>query len=392
VTIHYADESVTLHHGDCRQVLDQLEAASVDAVVCDPPYELGFMGRSWDRSGVAFDPATWAGVLRVAKPGAHLLAFGGSRTFHRIGVAIEDGGWEVRDTLSWLYGSGFPKSLDVSKALDKLAGAERTEVVRERRVPRGHAFAGATYGNDGSDHRDYQERAPVTGEAAAAVGWGTALKPAWEPVVLARKPLTGTVAQTWLEHGTGAINIDGCRLPSSEYGTYGIQAGGPHDAGRWPANVVLDEVAAAALDAVADAPSRFFYCPKASADEKPWDARSHGNRYVCRDCGHGQFHSSADGCPKCGGTFADRRGEDAAAEAETELHPTVKPLALMRWLVRLVTPPGGVVLDPFAGTGTTGEAAIVEGARAVLVEAHAPYLKLIKARLSRPIQPTIGGL
>lgn len=389
---YHADEQVTVWHGDCRQVVAGFDPASVDAIVTDPPYELGFMGRSWDSSGVAFDPDTWAAMLRVAKPGAHLLAFGGSRTFHRIAVAIEDAGWQIRDTLSWLYGSGFPKSLDVSKA------------VRNR--------SGVSYRRDE--------------EAEEWNGWGTALKPAWEPIILARKPLDGTVAGTVLEHGTGALNIDGCRIGLAG-GTKGANAG-PRGSvygdglngdrgtpvpglGRWPPNVVLDDHAAATLDAQSGVltsgarsegvrkglgyngaqgdggpalpgssggASRFFYCAKAPGSEKPWQTGQVGKER-CATCGGWEYGNPACGCDE---PVWERNDDDTT-------HPTVKPLDLMRWLVRLVTPPGGTVLDPFAGTGTTGEAAIIEGFRSTLIEQEAGYLDLIVQRLTKPIQPTL---
>jgi site-specific DNA-methyltransferase (adenine-specific) len=197
-----------LHEGDCRVVLRGLPEGSVDAVVTDPPYELGFMGRGWDRTGIAYDVAMWAECLRVLKPGGHLVAFGGTRTHHRMICAIEDAGFEVRDCLMWLYGSGFPKSLDVSKAIDKAAGAVR-EVVGKQRTNVGMQGGNFTAG---SQSGDVDITTPATPEAAQWQGFGTALKPAWEPICLARKPLAGTVAETVLAHGTGALNIDGCRI------------------------------------------------------------------------------------------------------------------------------------------------------------------------------------
>jgi hypothetical protein len=193
--------------GDCREAMDAFEPNSVDAVVTDPPYELGFMGKSWDASGIAFDPNTWRAVWRVLKPGGYLLAFGGSRTFHRIAVAIEDAGFEIRDTLSWMYGTGFPKSLNVGKAMDDAAGA-----VREVIGTKGTKAAGLKDGGYTTRIPDVVT-APATDLAKQWEGWGTALKPAWEPIILARKPLGGrTVAANVAEWGTGALNIDGCRI------------------------------------------------------------------------------------------------------------------------------------------------------------------------------------
>ena len=341
--------SCALWHGDCLDVMATLDAGSVDAIVTDPPYGLSFMGREWDHGipGVPF----WTAALRVAKPGAHLVAFGGTRTYHRLACAIEDAGWEVRDCLMWLYGSGMPKSLDVSKAIDKAAGAER-EVLGEH--ARGRiAYGGYAKGALAQGARpslcmgDGNVTAPATDAARAWSGWGTALKPAWEPILLARKPLAGTVAANVQRHGTGALNIDGCRVeakgrPARESrseasvsvfsdGLNGSRAVGTTDLGRWPANVVLDEAAAAQLGD----PSRFFYCPKASRAE---------------------------------------RGEGNA-------HPTVKPVALMRWLVRLVTPPGGLVLDPFTGSGTTGVACALESMRFVGIEQVEAYADMAMQRL-----------
>jgi site-specific DNA-methyltransferase (adenine-specific) len=315
------------------------------------------MGREWDHGvpGVEF----WAEALRVAKPGAHLVAFGGARTFHRLACAIEDAGWEVRDCLSWLYGSGFPKSLDVSKAIDKSAGAEREVLGKSAYAARANTVSRAIEPGGGVRYSVDTRlvTAPATDAARTWQGWGTALKPAWEPVILARKPLVGTVAANVLAHGTGAINVDGCRisLPEGEenpsiaryastqqHGNNGwnhVNRGARFDAsaaasaasGRWPANVVLDEEAAAMLGE----PSRFFYTAKASRRE-----RGEGNT-----------------------------------------HPTVKPLALMRWLCRLVCPPGGTILDPFAGSGTTGIAALEEGFMFVGVEREAEYAEIARKRL-----------
>jgi len=262
------DDRATIYNGDCLEVLRELPDASIDAVVTDPPYELGFMGKGWDASGIAYRVDLWAEALRVLKPGGHLLAFGGTRTWHRLACAIEDAGFEVRDSIAWMYGSGFPKSLDVSKAIDKAAGAERTERIGPSyKVPNAKAvnphFIGiADKREDQPTEIDYAPTAPATDAAREWSGWGTALKPAHEPIVVARKPLVGTVAGNVLEHGTGALNIDGCRIAGEHirttngganevYGNLTYTAGQPwesHKQGRWPANVVLDEDQAAELD------------------------------------------------------------------------------------------------------------------------------------------------
>ena len=250
----------TLHLGDCRTVLATLDDASIDAIVCDPPYELGFMGKAWDNTGIAYDVTVWQQCLRVLKPGGHLVAFGGSRTYHRLAVAIEDAGFEIRDQIQWIYGSGFPKSLDVSKALDKVTGKQGTGFVIA-----GHDGRNADMKQDLSFRSDYGYKyAPATDLAKQWQGWGTALKPAHEPAVLARKPLIGTVADNVTAWGVGALNIDGTRIATDDNlggGSYGgvfsgsrdehgnlPKAIGSGDKGRWPANVILDEEAAQILD------------------------------------------------------------------------------------------------------------------------------------------------
>lgn len=334
-------------HADCLTALLFLFSDnSVDAIVTDPPYELGFMGKSWDASGIAYSVELWRECLRVLKPGGHLLAFSGSRTYHRMTCAIEDAGFEVRDQIMWVYGSGFPKSLDVSKAIDKAAGVER-EII-------GQGQSGATagmqaLGPSGIKGGAYDITAPATDAARQWQGWGTALKPAHEPICVARKPLVGTVAQNVLTHGTGAMNIDGCRvgdevLPAitagkAKIGTFerGVMVT-PERTGRWPANLIHDgseEVTALLNDA-----ARFFYCPKASKRDR----------------------------------------------SDSNTHPTVKPTDLMRYLCRLVTPPGGVVLDPFMGSGSTGKAAMLEGFRFVGIEREADYMTIAEARIRAALE------
>lgn len=314
--------------GDCIEVMAGMDANSVDAIVTDPPYGLSFMGKGWDKGvpGVEF----WVEALRVAKPGAHLLAFGGTRMVHRLAVAIEDAGWEIRDRIHWVYGSGFPKSHNVSKAIDKAAGVER-EVVRIRTD--GNKGGGANTYDDDSYVWDkpFAETAPATPEAQQWDGWGTALKPAVEPIIMARKPFKGTVAANVLEWGTGAINVDGCRV---EWNTFRGNGGNQTTQGRWSANLIhdgSDEATAGMGDA-----SRYFYCAKASK----------------RD-----------------------RGED-------NKHPTVKPTDLMAYLCRLITPPGGTILDPFNGSGSTGKAAVREGFQYIGIELDPEYVEISKARIN----------
>jgi hypothetical protein len=284
--------------GDCREVMASMDESSVDAVVTDPPYGLGFMGKGWDHAvpGVEF----WSEALRVAKPGAHLLAFGGTRLFHRLVSAVEDAGWEVRDTLMWVYGSGFPKSHDVSKAIDKAAGAERA-VVGIRKAP-GMAKANVEQGAQGRSVYEFAQTSntPATDLARKWQGWGTALKPAYEPIVLARKPLTGTVAANVTEWGTGAVNVEGCRVPGDDHakawdkpvrtniGAGGYISDGTQHAidisknkptGRWPANLIhdgSDETTAGMGEA-----ARYFYCSKANKRDRG-DNNNHPTRQADR--------------------------------------------------------------------------------------------------------------
>ena len=536
----YEGHGVTLHHGDCLDVLRTLPDASVDSVVTDPPYGLEFMGKEWDsfktyaggnpnmkpqgatvgdssavthglrrknprcrRCGKLLrgngsckcpepQPDTrtaeganqfqfwceeWAAeCLRVLKPGGHLLAFGGTRTWHRLACAIEDAGFEVRDSIAWLYGSGFPKSLDVSKAIDKRRdwtalpllqakvrearkglGISQSEAARRvgligpdeslggggfmwfetgMRVPTREQYPRlkAALGLDDECDRAFEEAErevtgthvewtnrvnyaltsrdglrrdkPATPDAERWQGWGTALKPAFEPVVVARKPLTGTVAQSVLTHGTGALNIDGCRISMSNedraivnnrsgagFGTgdtvganQGRAAGKftSAPAGRWPANVVLDETQAEALD------EQSGDRPGDNPNRKPRQntAEAH-NRTV--SMGRATEDWTTTGHADIGG--ASRFFYVAKADASERprvngtAHPTVKPLSLMRWLVRLVTPPGGTVLEPFAGSGTTVEACIVEGFQCIAIEREADYLPLIRQRIDRRRDP-----
>ena len=455
-----AADRIDIRHGDSRDVVATLPDASIDSVVCDPPYALvsivnrlgaadaapikdrdgvyqraaaGFMGQKWDTGETAFSVAFWRDVLRVLKPGGHLIAFGGTRTYHRLACAIEDAGFEIRDQIQWLYDSGFPKSHDVSKGIDKrrdwsalpkLQGAIRaarvalgisqSEAARRigligpgeslggggfmwfetgKRVPtrdQWPALKSALHLGDDFDacfeqaerevtgqHEVWTDRTnyaitsrdglrrdiPATDAARQWQGWGTALKPACEPIVLGRKPLIGTVAANVLAHGTGAINIDGCRIHADDAKpiTYtsrrtapgatqnktgatkfedGTTFTGTTKEGRWPANVIHDGsdevVAAFPTDPVDDTnAARFFYSAKADA--------------------------------------TDRLGSK---------HPTVKPVDLMAYLCRLVTPPGGTVLDPFAGSGSTGMACLREGFNAILIEREAEYVADIKRRVA----------
>ena len=399
---------------------------SVDAIITDPPYELGFMGKTWDSTGIAYDVTVWQECLRVLKPGGHLLAFGGSRTYHRLACAIEDAGFQIRDQIMWVYGSGFPKSLNIGKAIDKAAGAER-EVIGVRTDGMSPTAMKPDKGwNANSMGSVLNITAPATDEAKQWEGWGTALKPAHEPIVMARKPLDGTVAQTVLTHGTGGINIDGCRVNMSdkdkeqslnnwkpngyelkesiyEFGTE-IVATEQNTQGRFPANFIHDgsedvlelfprtkggaypakrgqavntsfaggQETEGGFRAMGDdgSAARFFYCAKASKKDR---------------------NEGLDGMPlqrRAGLAGADRDGEldDVSERWRTQPaanhHPTVKPTDLMRYLCRLITPPNGTVLDPFTGSGSTGKAATLEGFNFIGIEQSAEYVEIATARIN----------
>jgi len=506
--------SFTIHHGDCREVMATLDAESVDAIVSDPPYGLSFMGKGWDHGvpGVEF----WTDAMRVAKPGAHLLAFGGTRTYHRLACAIEDAGWEIRDCVMWVYGSGFPKSLNVSKAIDKARTEDQEPVRAVCRVVRaamdavglksreltqhfgnchprlidhwaardtdsqpalpiweqwktlrdllgigggldaevwrlngrkgkpGDAwqaaevigvevlpdtsvvragFVGMTAPGGVTPTRAVQLKAPATDAARQWQGWGTALKPAWEPIIVARKPLVGTVAENVLRHGTGGINVDGCRVAvavndhthgcglgkssdgsSCVYGNWGTQRS-PREKqrnqqlGRWPANLIHDgseevvglfpqtKTGVCPADGVggyegglrrrdqrpainggdSGSAARFFYCAKASKADRDEGCEGISERLTMR---YGE---------KAQGPLPQQTPRKPVPQRNH--HPTVKPTALMRYLCRLVTPPGGIVLDPFAGSGSTGKGAILEGFRFIGIEREAEYVEIAKARI-----------
>ncbi len=371
-----------LHLGNCKDVLQELliKGIQVDSIVTDPPYELGFMGKAWDSTGIATDVEMWKLCLQILKPGGHLLSFGGSRTYHRMASAIEDAGFEIRDQVLWLYGSGFPKSLNISKAIDKMAGA-KGEVVgtsfRKTDMPTS-VFAD----NQGFNFNgEYELTAPSTDAAKQWDGWGTALKPAHEPIVLARKPLSEkTVASNVLKHGTGGINIDGCRVGSEARvnPAFGVEGWrklegradrfNPTEAivqGRFPANLIHD--GSEEITSLLGSPSRFFYSAKASKSE--------------RNKGLEDLESISDKRTMSGGTFVGSSGLDRVVTNKNH-HPTVKPLSLMKYLCRLITPPTGIILDPFTGSGTTGIAAKEEGFQFIGIEMNEEYMEIAKARIA----------
>jgi DNA modification methylase len=392
---------VDLRLGDCLEVMQVLPEAAIDAVVTDPPYGLAFMGKHWDHGLPGKD--FWVEALRVAKPGAHLLAFGGTRTFHRLACAIEDAGWEIRDTVMWVYGSGFPKSLDVSKAIDKAAGAER-KVVGSYEVTRDMSGGSWADLHGKPNHaKQHDITAPATEAAKQWQGWGTALKPAWEPVILARKPLTGTVAANVQEHGTGALNIDGCRVgsestlvkrPLNSFGRMNDDGWQPKpgtngsELGRWPANLIHDgseEVVGLFPGSNGSGSAvRFFYCAKASKADRDEGLNALPNRVLARSC-------QAQAEEKRGNLVEAESGAYNKARIRKNNHPTVKPTDLMRYLCRLITPPGGVILDPFMGSGSTGKAAILEGFRFIGIEREAEYLAIAQARIAQAQQDIINA-
>jgi hypothetical protein len=422
MTPHYTDDAVTLYHGDALDVLRTLPDASVDAVVTDPPAGISFMGRSWDdhRGGREQWSAWLAEVMRecyrVAKPGAHALVWALPRTSHWTACGIEDAGWIIRDRVAHIFASGFPKSRDVSKDIDRMAGAER-EVIGTGRWNHVKGTAGRDGGltPDGYvSHGGIQHdlTAPATDDARRWAGWGTALKPATEDWWLARKPLAGTVAQTVLAYGTGALNVDGCRVaapdapdspvmaPNAGARYVGVLNGGTTSApepratsatsaGRWPSNLILSH--ADCVDGCVPG------CPVAELDRQSGNIHGAGAaRSAIRAADPtGMFALSGDGQrygDSGGGSrfFPVFKYEPKAPTSERPkvdgvAHETVKPLDLLRWLARLVCPPHGVILDPFVGSGTTAEACVIEGFRCIAVERDARYLPLIVARLTKPI-------
>ena len=411
-----------IRHGDCREVLKQLPDYSVDSIVTDPPYELGFMGKAWDSTGVAYQVEVWQECLRVLKVGGHLLAFGGSRTYHRLACAIEDAGFQIRDQIMWVYGSGFPKSLNISKAIDKSAGAER-EV-----VSKGMSGKTAIWQEEGG-MGDFDITAPATAEAKEWDGWGTALKPAHEPIVMARKPLDGTVAQTVLTHGTGGINIDGCRVGRADgddssagnrtanFATQETMSGGngsggwsQNDMGRFPANFIhdgSDEVLELFPQSNGGAFPKKSNVPTGRHYEGGWGAVDNGSRtemgdgsaarfFYCAKASKKDRNEGLDGFTIRNNKFGNQKNGDDLGngsvndkftnQPQANHHPTVKPTDLMRYLCRLITPPNGTVLDPFTGSGSTGKAATLEDFNFIGIEQSAEYVEIATARINHAEQ------
>jgi DNA modification methylase len=465
--------SFVIHAGNNLDVLPTLPDNSVDSIVTDPPYELGFMGKKWDSSGIAYSVELWTECLRVLKPGGHLLAFSGSRTYHRMVVAIEDAGFDVRDMISWISNKTFPKSLDVSKAIDKNNGKHQVdlkpfgEYVKCSREAKGFTRSGldtlmktntavswwegrasgiqlpsketynrlkpilemdnrfddlidwaeaerevigksstgasefmgsklANKGNGlGNEVLKHDITAASTPEAQKWQGWGTGLKPTVEPIVMARKPLSGTVAANVLEHGTGALNIDGSRIGTEDktarvpsvvskdspagFGFSPAMGGNGSPLGRWPANVILDEYSAGELD------------KQSGVSQSPGGTRRVGGQNGIFKVSSPEYLSTRPSDSGGGASRffyvarASKRDRNEGLESNNS-HPTVKPTTLMRYLVKLVTPPGGTVLDPFTGSGSTGKAAILEGFDFIGIELTEEYLPIIDARLKHAEQ------
>ena len=375
-----------LLHGDCLERLRELPACSVDACVTDPPYGLSFMGKKWDYDVPGED--IWRECLRVLKPGGHLLAFAGTRTQHRMAVRIEDAGFEIRDMIAWVYGSGFPKSLDVSKAIDKAAGAEREVVGVGESWNRPDSKAGDAARMNASPGI-YNITAPATEAAKQWQGWGTALKPALEPITVARKPFKGTVAANVLKHGTGAINIDECRVgmearpvmvrtetvvsatSMSGQSTGATSSGELTTLGRWPANLIHDG---------SDEVVGLF--PESKGQQGAISGKEPSGK---TNAVYGEYQQRNESEPRNDSGSAARFFYCAKASKKDRddgnSHPTVKPTDLMRYLCRLVTPPGGIVLDPFMGSGSTGKAAMLDGFRFIGIEREAEYFESARRRL-----------
>lgn len=404
-----------IYHGNNIEILKTFADNSADSIVTDPPYGLSFMNKHWDYDVPSVE--LWKECLRVLKPGGHLLSFAGTRTYHRMTVRIEDAGFEIRDMISWIYGSGFPKSLDIGKAIDKMKGVER-EVIGKS-IHSANRVKDIGYLGTGHSEPERLETAPATPEAIQWNGWGTALKPACEPICVARKPVHGTIANNVLEYGTGGINIDGCRIGTEDNlngGAYSNSKDGmsqneiygkyykkpdqyKQPQGRFPANIIFDEIAGVLLDEQSGisesragnpnrknhkkngntyfsdktvgqehndkgGASRFFYCAKASKAERNGGLEGFEEKGIEIQ----QPHNSKD---------LEQRYEMKSKN----FHPTVKPLKLMQYLVRLVTPPNGICIDPFCGSGTTLMACVKEGFNYIGIEREADYVKIAEARI-----------
>lgn len=398
--------------GDCKERLKELHDNSVDAIITDPPYELGFMGKKWDNTGIAYNVDMWRECLRVLKPGGHLLAFGGTRTYHRMAVAIEDAGFEVRDMIEWVYGSGFPKSLNIGKAVDKLQGNERIKTGEiKHHAQKGVAVAeerGAIGGGAFGQAKDEE----ITKGNSEWEGWGTALKPSHEPICMARKPISEkTVAENCLKYGTGGINIDESRVETdgsprkggaTTNGNLGWKPSKEiYTDGRFPANLIHDnseevrecfpETTHAGNKKASPADKGMFGIGREDFRNTYGNDGNSASRFFKSIIYQAKASKSErnKGCDGLEEKQYSHDGRDKEIEnpyqrnksVATNNHPTVKPIALMEYLIKMVTPRGGIVLDPFAGSGTTLVACKQNGYHYIGIELTEEYTLIIKARL-----------
>jgi len=377
-----------LINGDCIEEMKKMNANSIDSIVTDPPYEIGFMGKKWDNTGIAYNKTMWAEALRVLKPGGHMLAFSSTRTYHRMVCAIEDSGFEIRDQLAWIYGSGFPKSQNVGKMIDKKAGAKR-KVVGKTNTVVGPSMVNNKFGTfarkDYISANDLTE--PSTELAKKYDGWGTALKPAQEPIVLARKPLSEkTVAANVIKFGTGAINIDESRVatgtdedlsrkptPPKGWANTSKLNGSMNDdwkKGRWPANIIHDG-SEEVLELFPDTKGAVSNSRKSKT----------GNGPAGIYCGTSEVKAGYNDKGSAARFFYCSKANKQDRDKDNN-HPTVKPTMLMQYLIKLITPVGGTVLDPFNGSGSTGKAAMLcKDYNYIGIDLSAEYIKISKARI-----------
>ena len=384
----FVNQTFELLKGDCLERIKEIQDASIDSIVTDPPYEIDFMGKGWDRSGIAYNVELWRECLRVLKPGGHLIGFCATRTIHGMTSAIEEAGFQIRDMIMWCFESGFPKSTAVDQQIDrKLGKFDQRPVLKVNEMTEGNMKMAlvseniSTKGNGGYNDPNRSEwavTAPATPEAAQWFGWGTALKPSYEPAILARKPLEGTIAENFLEYGVGGLNIDGSRFPYGDPIWFGSskevkngkmakdlgvmhddnwqsnsdQNWNASDVGRFPANIV-----------------RF---KKTQRSE-----REAGLEHLDSIKGH----EAVDRKEGSKGVDNPRAGAGRTADRVKNHHPTVKPIKLMRWLCKLITPPGGTVFDPFLGSGSTACAAVLEGFNSIGCEITEDYHAIIEARV-----------
>lgn len=393
--IYKETKDYKLIHDNMLNMANYIENGTIDCIITDPPYELGFMGKKWDGSGIAFNVDAWKKCFNALKDGGYLLAFGGTRTFHRIACAIEDAGFEIRDTIMYLYGSGFPKSLNIGLVVDKLNGVE-SKILGESSNARPNSKKEDNLYQAGTVGKNFDITLPESDLAKEWDGWGTALKPAIEPIVMARKPLSeSTIVNNIIKHGVGGINIDACRVPFGEEtdGRVGTdkdngtnkgfwQKDGMEkvqmykDDGRFPANIILDgsdEVLAEFPNVDESGAARFFYVAKPSQNEKDYGLYGFKDIKIYNsENGMGYGYKNTNG---------DDFGDRIAAVERKNFHPTIKPIELMRYLVKMITPKNGIVLEPFAGSGTTLIAAKLESKQYVGIEISQEYCDIAQARI-----------